>query len=266
MPIQFPTSPTNGQVYSGYYYDATLNAWKASPIASGPIAIADTAPSGAIHGDMWYKSNDGTTYIYYNDGNTSQWVEVRSQIATSQVGLIPVVPTSLTVSSGTASVSPGGAVTFISSTGFSLNGCFSSSYLNYRILIRTVGSTLGAALYFRLRSSGTDRSSSYYYGGYMCRETGSGGVTAWSGNGTAQWDLTRTWNGTQGTTVSMDCFSPFDSANATGVNTSSWANDGSGGFSVNTNGLYSGANSNDGFTVYASSGTITGVLEVYGYN
>jgi len=24
---------------------------------------------------VWYNSNDGRTYIYYNDGNTSQWVE-----------------------------------------------------------------------------------------------------------------------------------------------------------------------------------------------
>ena len=81
MAIQFPASPTNGQVYQGYYYDSTLLAWKASPVSAGPVAIADTAPSGAIHGDMWYNSLDGSSYIYVNDGTSSQWVEVHSNTA-----------------------------------------------------------------------------------------------------------------------------------------------------------------------------------------
>lgn len=75
MAIQFPASPTNGQVYQGYYYDSTLSAWKASPVSAGPVAIADVAPTGAIHGDVWYNSTDGTMYIYYVDGSSSQWVE-----------------------------------------------------------------------------------------------------------------------------------------------------------------------------------------------
>jgi hypothetical protein len=81
MAISFPASPTNGQVYQGYYYDSTLNAWKASPISAGPASVADTAPAGAIHGDVWYNSLDGTIYIYYVDGTSSQWVETRSMPA-----------------------------------------------------------------------------------------------------------------------------------------------------------------------------------------
>ena len=81
MAIQFPANPTNGQVYQGYYYDSTLSAWKASPVSAGPVAIADVAPTGAIHGDMWYNSLDGSSYIYVNDGTSSQWVEVHSNTA-----------------------------------------------------------------------------------------------------------------------------------------------------------------------------------------
>lgn len=81
MPIQFPENPTNGQVSQGYYYDANLLAWKASPISAGPASIADSAPSGAIHGDVWYNSTDGTIYVYYVDGTSSQWVETRSMPA-----------------------------------------------------------------------------------------------------------------------------------------------------------------------------------------
>lgn len=81
MPIQFPANPVNGQVSQGYYYDANLLAWKASPISSGPAQVADTAPAGAIHGDVWYNSADGTIYVYYVDGTSSQWVETRSMPA-----------------------------------------------------------------------------------------------------------------------------------------------------------------------------------------
>lgn len=106
MPIQFPTSPTDGQVFSGYYYDATLLAWKASPISAGPASIADTAPSGAIHGDMWFNSTDGNMYIYVNDGTSSQWVEIRSNIAGlpgTIVGIESYTNSTRTVYSSTAS-------------------------------------------------------------------------------------------------------------------------------------------------------------------
>ena len=93
MPIQFPSTPTNGQVFSGYYYDANLSAWKASPIAAGPASIADTAPSGAIHGDMWFNSADGTMYIYVNDGTSSQWVEIHSNSAALPGTVVQVVDT-----------------------------------------------------------------------------------------------------------------------------------------------------------------------------
>lgn len=109
MAIQFPNNPTNGQVYSGYYYDSTLNAWKASPISAGPTSIADTAPSGAIHGDMWYNSTDGAMYIYVNDGTSSQWVEVHSNTAATPGTIVNMETytnsTRATWSSGTATQS-----------------------------------------------------------------------------------------------------------------------------------------------------------------
>ena len=91
MAIQFPASPTNGQVYQGYYYDSNISAWKASPVSAGPVAIADVAPTGAIHGDMWYNSFDGSSYVYVNDGTSSQWVEVHSNTAALPGSVIQVV-------------------------------------------------------------------------------------------------------------------------------------------------------------------------------
>ena len=39
------------------------------------VTISDTAPVSPSAGDMWWNSSIGSLYIYYNDGDTSQWVE-----------------------------------------------------------------------------------------------------------------------------------------------------------------------------------------------
>ena len=41
------------------------------------ITISDTAPSPGteIEGELWWNSSDGRLYIWYEDGNTNQWVD-----------------------------------------------------------------------------------------------------------------------------------------------------------------------------------------------
>lgn len=39
------------------------------------VAVSDTAPSGAENGDLWWKSDEGRLFIYYEDGSTNQWVD-----------------------------------------------------------------------------------------------------------------------------------------------------------------------------------------------
>jgi hypothetical protein len=50
-------------------------------------------------------------------------------------GLVQIVPSSVTVASGSGSANGNGAVEFSGCSSISLNGIFSSSYDNYRILI-----------------------------------------------------------------------------------------------------------------------------------
>jgi hypothetical protein len=50
-------------------------------------------------------------------------------------GLTQIIPTSVSVGSGSGTVSAGGAVTFSGATSISLNGAFTSTYQNYRLLI-----------------------------------------------------------------------------------------------------------------------------------
>jgi hypothetical protein len=44
----------------------------------GSIEISATAPSSPSAGDLWWDSDNGALYIYYNDGTSSQWVDAAS--------------------------------------------------------------------------------------------------------------------------------------------------------------------------------------------
>ena len=74
--FNFPTSPSNGDTYDNYVYDATEGVWNANPrqLASRFITSA-TQPSTPSNGDGWFDTNTGKTYIYYSDGSSAQWVE-----------------------------------------------------------------------------------------------------------------------------------------------------------------------------------------------
>ena len=40
------------------------------------LTISQTPPSSPAQGDMWWDSDDSTLGLYYNDGNSSQWVNI----------------------------------------------------------------------------------------------------------------------------------------------------------------------------------------------
>lgn len=40
------------------------------------IDISDTAPTSPSAGDLWFDSTELTTYVYYDDGSSSQWVNI----------------------------------------------------------------------------------------------------------------------------------------------------------------------------------------------
>lgn len=39
------------------------------------VIVSETAPAGIDEGTIWFNSTNGRLYIYYNDGNSSQWVQ-----------------------------------------------------------------------------------------------------------------------------------------------------------------------------------------------
>lgn len=78
MAIDFPSSPTDGQVYQGYRWNLAKGAWLSNNPATGSVITSATTPVGASAGDMWFNTVDGTLFIYYNDGISTNWVEINS--------------------------------------------------------------------------------------------------------------------------------------------------------------------------------------------
>jgi hypothetical protein len=63
--VRFNTTISQYEGYNG-------TTW--SPIGGG-AKVSATAPSPATDGMQWYDLNDGRTYVYVNDGDSSQWVD-----------------------------------------------------------------------------------------------------------------------------------------------------------------------------------------------
>lgn len=81
-------------------YDETNSLWiPGEGGGTGRYTVSDTAPEDPEEGDVWFNSTTGRSYIYYNDGDSFQWVEISS--AQGPTG--PTGPTGLVGTLNTAS-------------------------------------------------------------------------------------------------------------------------------------------------------------------
>ena len=84
-----PGSPNDGDLWwksdegrlKVYYEDADSSQWvDASPPLSATtggatVTTSDSAPSSPNDGDLWWKSDEGRLKVYYQDTDSSQWVD-----------------------------------------------------------------------------------------------------------------------------------------------------------------------------------------------
>lgn len=180
-------------------------------------------------------------------------------------GLAKVIPSSVAVGSGSGSVDSNGTVTFSGATSVSLNGCFSSTYNNYRI-VYNFSSFAGTAgnFHLRMRASGTDNTSS----NYKYSALNSNNVAPWwdgiVSTGTTSIILHR-YTRADGIDGTIDMFNPFATAyttlNGNAINPNYNNADGSTTVASTTV-----TTSYDGFTLYpATSQNMAGTIRVYGY-
>ena len=72
------TSPLNGQVLS--YNNGTWSNVTPSSGGGASVTISDTAPAASA-GDLWWESDTGRLKIFYQDVNSSQWVDASPPLA-----------------------------------------------------------------------------------------------------------------------------------------------------------------------------------------
>jgi hypothetical protein len=180
-------------------------------------------------------------------------------------GQFIVVPTSVDVGSGSFALSSNGQLTFTGASSVSLNGCFTSTYDSYQIILscrngsandtgltmqfRNAGATIGGTAYFKnqIQSYGTT-------------------VAATASNSTSNWNFgvcSQTWFNQTTATISnpasaksksmqFQCSHPQAAFTALDTYT---------GYGFNST-----ATAYDGLTITVASGTINGTIRVYGYN
>ena len=183
----------------------------------------------------------------------------------SRAGLAKIVPSSVAVGSGTGSANTFGTVTFTTVSSVSLNDVFSSTYDNYKIVCNVKGST-NLAVQFRYRVSNADNTSSLYsFGRISVDNSGTSDNTGAS----VQTSFTNICNTSTEFYGSFDLsvYAPFKTERTTfngsgsGLRTNYTA-----GAQYLIGSLYESSTSFTGFTLIASTGTITGTVSVLGYN
>jgi hypothetical protein len=77
------TRPTTAVPHVGYNvtqetfegYDVIAEEWGPIGGGGGGVTISATAPADPAAGDLWWDSDDGKLFVYYTDGDSSQWVD-----------------------------------------------------------------------------------------------------------------------------------------------------------------------------------------------
>lgn len=175
-------------------------------------------------------------------------------------GLTGVVPTSV---AGTGvSVGASGKVTVTAATSASINGCFTSTYDKYLIVMSLTGSSTGALTY-RMRLAGTDNSAAQY-GVQIVQGSSSTAAAAAATAGTS--GQLSPGVSTTGLRIDLDVWEPALAVN-TFVMSKFIAITSTSAMIVGLEGgQHNVATAYDGITFIPTSGTLTGSIRVYGYN
>ncbi|HEY1440388.1 MAG TPA: hypothetical protein VGF65_06035 [Mycobacterium sp.] len=85
--LDFPASPADQQLFvapngTSYRWLAAQSLWVALS-GSAAIAVGDTPPTSPVASQLWWNSTLGQLFIWYNDGNSTQWVPATPQLATA---------------------------------------------------------------------------------------------------------------------------------------------------------------------------------------
>jgi hypothetical protein len=176
-------------------------------------------------------------------------------------GLAKIVPTSVTVGSGSATVNGNGSISFSGATSVLVNNVFTSAYRNYFL---TWESTSPASQYpnYRLSTGGTPNSTSNY--SHQRFESSGAGS---SSQRTTDSVFSLQTNNTRAFVATLYIFAPqvaektFVITHTMHINDLTFTQP----VNMNTNGIFNDTTQFDGIQLLPNTSNITGTLSVYGY-
>lgn len=179
---------------------------------------------------------------------------------TTGAGLVPVIPTNVYVSSGSASIASTGIITFTNVTAVSFAGAF-GTLERYRV---DISGYSGPGNYLNLRgaTSGTGNSAAAYYEGGLYRQGGAVGIwTNQSGATTMQVGYipgSEWWNST------VEVMNPNNNNAPCFINRAFYM--GGAGTTVISDGKFNGTGVFDGLQFFSSSGgTFSGTIRIFAF-
>ena len=176
-------------------------------------------------------------------------------------GLVPILPTSVSVASGTSSVSAIGSITFSGCTSFTLDNIFdTTTYKKYKIIATYTGSA-DTEINFRFKAGSTTCTTSYFGGGLYANFVGTLAAGAAKNNASSSYFGYAATN-TRGTSwvyeFNFQASAPNYSYNGGGSGVATFY---AGQMATEAVGFTSPT----GFTVIPVNGAISGNIQVYGY-
>ena len=75
VPVIGNTPVVGDNIHVGFI-EGSSSAPVAISVRNNTVYFSDSAPDVALVGDLWHRLSDGNLFVYYNDGDTLQWVEL----------------------------------------------------------------------------------------------------------------------------------------------------------------------------------------------
>ena len=229
---------------------------------AGTAARGSAIGTAVSEGMVSYLADSNVVQAY--DGSAWNSLAYASAVPTfSQVGLIPVAPTSVDKTGGTATANALGQVTFTGVSSLSLNGVFTSEYRNYKIIFDEI-SAGDTSVSFRVRKAGTDATSGQYVAN-ISYVTQTGTAQAFQSYASSSgFGVTST---TRHISAVMEIIKPQVTGYTKIFASSNHVSSAFDFRSTSTLGLFHAvSDSYDGITFYPDTSNFTGTISVYGYN
>jgi hypothetical protein len=237
-------------------YDGTDWVVVAGDGAPGSPGVVSSATAPANTSILWADTSAaGNNALIPAGGTTGQ---VLSKTSTSDYATTWSTPTPGALTFITSATAAGSASTL------SINNCFSSTYDNYLILSDLKAATGNENFYFKLRASGTDASTNYYYSGFWISTVVSSTLQAVVSNG-ADVNFRLRDIGAEKALHTLEISNPFNAIDTTILTKGIQSLTGGAVESAFILGSHSTDTSYDGFSLIAST-NLTGTVRVYGYS